>query len=721
MRYDDNPITKNDIDLLGYDEHAKRLAKEILDNRETIRNGHNSYTIGILGHWGTGKSSMMSLLESHIDRNLFTICRFNPWYYSSTEQLIISFFATIQRTIANECNFLTSDMKKAIGKFASLVLSVGASGLVTSPEVTIAAKVIQLITEQAKDDDIATLKEKIAKQLQAMNKQIIFFIDDLDRCMPDEIVYMLKLIRLIADFPNICYVIAFDHDHISQILETKGIDGFNYLQKFIQTPVYLYKPSEEVIFVQLERAFNRLQLNCSQKTISELAGCIPDLRAFKKYINLLEINLDVFRQYLNIEDYVRCTLLKAVMPVVFEDLKNYQFLWLDLLETRARLGLIKEMNMKKKEEEEELKRNIEEMMAHMECYFDKHMYSCSFHSLKQLLCSLFPVLFEYYHYGTIGYGETSKIYGECRFCESAYTDMYYQVSLIHDTSILALSYVKEIIRRNDNKELSAWITKMFDRGYGYLFIAIIPKALDLEFKYPDGPPPEDNGLVKGYGNLISLLLARLNDKLYLQTPSRNSIYNVMYMYLIPEDLYEHSSSFSEFWQLIRSRQNEYSISALLDLLLNFRKHSMDTSSLEEVYCQKVVNLLETNMQTFEVSVTTHFQMLAELKPDLARKIYNEKFESRKYSDLCRLFITFNYNNQEFRVKPGDLFWMKKLFGRESIIDEQLYEAIKEEAEATNLEVAYVIACDKIKNNMEADDTVDVTYTNIMNYREKNHC
>lgn len=48
--------------------------------------------------------------------------------------------------------------------------------------------------------------------LKSLERNFIIFIDDLDRLDPNEIQTVLKLIRLVADFPNITYVLSLDEE-----------------------------------------------------------------------------------------------------------------------------------------------------------------------------------------------------------------------------------------------------------------------------------------------------------------------------------------------------------------------------------------------------------------------------------------------------------------------------------------------------------------------------
>ena len=56
------------------------------------------------------------------------------------------------------------------------------------------------------------LKSKVSEHLRETNQKIVVVIDDVDRLDPDEIRMMMKLVRSIADFSNIIYILCYDDE-----------------------------------------------------------------------------------------------------------------------------------------------------------------------------------------------------------------------------------------------------------------------------------------------------------------------------------------------------------------------------------------------------------------------------------------------------------------------------------------------------------------------------
>lgn len=92
MFYSEKPIILGKKDLLGRAKVANDLAKEI----ECYKN-NDSLTIGIVGKWGSGKTSFINMvLESFKGNNNYIVIKFNPWNISSRKQLISDFFSNYQ-------------------------------------------------------------------------------------------------------------------------------------------------------------------------------------------------------------------------------------------------------------------------------------------------------------------------------------------------------------------------------------------------------------------------------------------------------------------------------------------------------------------------------------------------------------------------------------------------------------------------------------------------
>ena len=92
----DLPITKSSEDKLNRESFAESLAKVILQFTFPT-----SFTVGLYGAWGSGKTSLLNMVIEQVESRStdVVILRFNPWLCSEPKQLITQFFKQLASAI----------------------------------------------------------------------------------------------------------------------------------------------------------------------------------------------------------------------------------------------------------------------------------------------------------------------------------------------------------------------------------------------------------------------------------------------------------------------------------------------------------------------------------------------------------------------------------------------------------------------------------------------
>ncbi len=92
----DLPIMKSSEDKLNRESFVKSLANVILQSAFPT-----SFTVGLYGAWGSGKTSLLNMVIEQIERSStdVIILRFNPWLCSDPKQLITQFFKQLASAI----------------------------------------------------------------------------------------------------------------------------------------------------------------------------------------------------------------------------------------------------------------------------------------------------------------------------------------------------------------------------------------------------------------------------------------------------------------------------------------------------------------------------------------------------------------------------------------------------------------------------------------------
>lgn len=281
-------------DLLGYSIHAS-LLKEIVSNEKNL-----PLTIGLYGDWGSGKSSILKILEEQLKKDDdVVVVYFDGWSFESFDDAKMALIQGIVDALEKEEKFFakvgdkTTDawnalkdafgkLKKSINWMRALKITAQTAIPVATASITGGASLIPLLMSAFNDnkgqlEDLLTGEhaeeflnnvinfEKDEAKYQAVREfrtdfedliakskqgKIVILIDDLDRCLPRHIIENLEAIKLFLNVPRTAFVIAADQYIVSNAIKSEykalidvagqGDNGRNigesYMEKFIQLP-----------------------------------------------------------------------------------------------------------------------------------------------------------------------------------------------------------------------------------------------------------------------------------------------------------------------------------------------------------------------------------------------------------------------------------------------------------------------------------------------------
>ncbi|TNJ37434.1 KAP family P-loop NTPase fold protein [Prosthecochloris vibrioformis] len=248
----DHPISTPSDDLLNRSSAISSFVKQVLELDPSF-----GFVVGVLGLWGSGKTSFLNLARLDLEKSGVTVLDFNPWMFSGADHLVELFFAEISAQLK------LKEMKEVgelLESFSGLFSDMG-----WVPFVGPWAEGLRLVSEnvgkvlQHKKGGVRELRDKVNGALSQLDKPIVIVLDDIDRLSTNEIREVFKLVRLTASFPNIIYVLAFDRLRVEQALQEQGISGRDYLEKILQVtvdlPVISYQVLTKQISAVLDEAF----------------------------------------------------------------------------------------------------------------------------------------------------------------------------------------------------------------------------------------------------------------------------------------------------------------------------------------------------------------------------------------------------------------------------------------------------------------------------------
>ncbi|ELC8410234.1 NTPase KAP [Clostridium perfringens] len=323
----DNAIRSKEEDLLGRKRFATNIAKNVIAYEMD-----ESLTIGLIGKWGSGKSSVINMIKEEIgekEKNIEFI-DFNPWCFSGNNKLIEDFFGLLITNLGIDSNNKLNELGEKlnlyalamkpftfvpkVNKFFDLLVKLFSSG----------GKFIDEYCKQNKGD-INKLKENINTELKAYNKKIVITIDDIDRLEDDEIKEIFRLVRAVGDFNNIIYLLAFDDEKVCKVFSS----GPDYIDKIINIPIYIPEVSKKIINEYFLKKLNEnFELDNSnwnywQVIYKEvLENKFDNFRDINRFLNVLIFNKKGILTEVNIVDYIIITFLKLFDKDVYLFIKN---------------------------------------------------------------------------------------------------------------------------------------------------------------------------------------------------------------------------------------------------------------------------------------------------------------------------------------------------------------------------------------------------------------
>ncbi len=268
----DEPLTDREHDRLNRATFADRIAGVLRD----LPNG-TGLVIGIHGPWGDGKTTVLNLIRTELSYDSDIVVRdFNPWRLTDEDAILRRFFSVLADAINASLSTKYERAKAWIGKLAEILRWIAKPlSLLWKPAETVDGLLSKLTKVVAKGDSVGIeeLRTRIIAHLAQSPKPIVVMIDDVDRLDKNETHTLFRLIKACADFPNVCYVLAFDDIAVARALGDrygKGDEtsGRAFLEKIIQVPLKLPVAAKQdllsLCLEQVDRALSAARIELTK-------------------------------------------------------------------------------------------------------------------------------------------------------------------------------------------------------------------------------------------------------------------------------------------------------------------------------------------------------------------------------------------------------------------------------------------------------------------------
>ena len=427
-------ILKNDLPITKFDDDKLGRQKFALQMRKIIKNykGKDCLTIGIMGTWGSGKTSIINMILDQNSDNILTekeykVIRFNPWNFSKQQDLYHQFFEQLKETLISNENDegKIKNVKKIMDNYWEKIryngtLSLSYGGITYSKPLG--------------EKTLETQKKEIIKTLKYLRYKLIIIIDDIDRLTNDEIQQIFILVKALADFPNIIYILPFDRNIILNSIEDmqKGY-GEEFLDKIIQLQIDLPKISasriRNIFKTELGELLENegLDLSSEDRSLWPILSFLTTIRDVNRFINNLTFYLPLMKDEINISDYILLTGLQLFENNVYQEIRNNKTFFTKNLITKPQ------------------KETLLEYEGILEKILNKKE-TLSKERLKGILISLFPQLRNF----DMNWDMTNQVQewnSNLRICSYKMFDKYFELTLPENE--MSNSYFKMIIQSDD--------------------------------------------------------------------------------------------------------------------------------------------------------------------------------------------------------------------------------------------------------------------------------
>lgn len=277
----ERPIKGRVEDGLDRSRFVERVTDALLDSKSKRARG---VVLGITGQWGSGKSSVLNLIEEEIRRRnrRSVVIRFDPWVISGQQELIPAFLREAAGTIAAASGDRSDGRKlvRGLQKYAqhlAPIVDLAHSGL--GAALRGALEGIGLAAER--EQSLTALRAELERLVIGFNAPVIVLIDELDRVEDFEVRAVAQLVRAVGDFKSISYVLAYDPRRVARALgdsrmneDEQQTHGRAYLEKIVQLPLALP--------VTLPEELRRL-MDSELDSISESLGWSTSITSDERY------------------------------------------------------------------------------------------------------------------------------------------------------------------------------------------------------------------------------------------------------------------------------------------------------------------------------------------------------------------------------------------------------------------------------------------------------
>ena len=676
----ERPIESFDEDVLSNDNFSKNLAINI---QNYFENNDQCLTVGLMGDWGSGKTSILNLTKIHLKETDIEVMEFNPWIYSSYNQLIEQFFDELIALFSQETGLVKHLTEYRIKLNKSNIIKSILPTLASIKSSELGEILNKTFNIDSDEKSLFKIKENINEELES--HKVLCIIDDLDRLNSSEINDMFKLIKIMANFNNIVYLIAFDKDIISSALEDNYAE--NFIEKIINVPLevpltskieikniledYLSDLSEKHdILLDWDTLNVRLESENNYRTEGYgILRYFNTIRDIKRFINILEFNTELVKNEVNFEDFIAITAIQLFNPDLYEKIKSNESLL--VMCTFSKINYNEDILKKEQHEFEKIVGSDE--------------------NSKYLLQVLFPKM--HFIYGLIDVLDILSYDGQLLICHKNHFKTYFKLNpILKEINEYEISITIDLINSKNEVELFNQFGNLEDMGKLDLFLKNLKNRVDqvteneflLTVIFSFYRKYDVDNFDKGHTVKMKNLLYDLSLNVISGFESENrfdilkqQFLDSNYMELLILFVFHFKNDFD--WDFEKSTRVLFSGTEVADLE-NILKNKFD--AMLDLYCEyvesNIVEMLDVGMllgfssevnEFFENYISTNKNLLTFLKLFISEAENFSEHEIQELSDFIDLNPIKDKIDENYDELKDEIVVKKFLKGYELWLDD----------------------------------------------------
>ncbi|MRH93428.1 hypothetical protein GFY24_39500 [Nocardia sp. SYP-A9097] len=266
-----------------------------------------SVVFGLAGPWGSGKSSVLNMISEVLSTehgDQWSVVSFTPWSASSVAELTEEFYAAVASAMPD--TEAGHHARKALRAAVPVAVAVGKAGVAALFDRHFGdgatAKILTAgsdkLAEQAGHlpapvtDPFSQRFEAASQAISAAGRNVLVVVDDVDRLHADELLAVMKAVRLLGRFDRVHYLLSYDEQTVLDVLVDTDLARHNprrasrYLEKIVQYPFVLPPIQHQHLSAELQREIRELV------DIHDLGAARPGIDTAQEAATVCEILLD---------------------------------------------------------------------------------------------------------------------------------------------------------------------------------------------------------------------------------------------------------------------------------------------------------------------------------------------------------------------------------------------------------------------------------------------